>query len=54
MNSKGVTARPPWMRYRCPYCMERLGIKENLKRELLKNCRCGKCGRKINEKQIIW
>ena len=54
MNPKGVTAGPPRIQGRCPHCMEKLGMKEILKRRLQKTCKCGKCGRKINERNIIW
>lgn len=54
VDARGVASWPLWMWARCPYCMERLGMKENFKRRLRKKCRCGKCGRNINERHIIW
>lgn len=54
MDTKGVVAQPGWQKGRCPYCNFELGFLENLKRNIKRTCKCKKCGKRIDERFLIW
>lgn len=54
MHSNGVIKNPEWIKNKCPFCYENLGIKENMKRRIKKVCQCPRCHRKIDERFLIY
>lgn len=38
----------------CPRCLQKLSWIEFMRRKKLKICRCGKCGRIIDERLMHW
>ena len=49
-----IVAQENWMKNRCPFCQEKLGVKELLMRKQKKVFVCKKCGNNIDERFIIY
>lgn len=52
ISSGKVVALPEFIIRRCPYCQQRLGIMEILKRKMFRHFRCKKCCKMIDERMI--
>lgn len=48
----GFIARRGWEFEYCPFCCEKLELKEFFQRKIKKVCKCKKCGRKIDERVL--
>lgn len=49
-----IVTQEKWIKNRCPFCQEKLGVKELLMRKGKKVFVCKKCGKKIDERFIIY
>lgn len=54
MGLNGVMAEPEWIKKRCPFCHEKLGIVAEWKRKRKKVCHCPNCHRKIDERFVVY
>ena len=49
-----IVTQEKWIKNRGPFCQEKLGVKELLIRKGKKVFVCKKCGKKIDERFIIY
>lgn len=54
MNAEGIMSNPKWLQRKCPFCYEKLGKMEVLKRKTKKVCKCKKCNKIIDERFVIY
>lgn len=54
MGLNGVIQQPEWLRNKCPFCYQKLGIIARLKRKRKKVCYCSKCHKKIDERFVVY
>lgn len=54
MVGRGIRTQPGWQKRMCPYCSKNMGRMELWKRKIRKTCRCRKCGKLIDERNIVW
>lgn len=54
MKQGKIIQEPEYLRNRCPFCYEKLGMKENWKRKIKKVCYCPNCHKKIDERFLVY
>lgn len=54
MKQAKLLKRQEWKIRICPFCCQKLGIKELIKRKVLKICICKHCRKMIDERYIVW
>ena len=54
MNTKGIVPHPKWLQGKCPFCLEKLGTTEKIRRKISKKYKCKNCGKIIDERHIYW
>ncbi len=54
MEINGIRAEDSWMKGRCPFCSEKIGLVAGMKRKIKKVCYCPKCHKRIDERHIVY
>jgi transcription elongation factor Elf1 len=52
MKNNEIARTQDWLVRICPFCHNQLSVAEYAKRKTIKICKCGECGRIINERIV--